>query len=477
MINNSKSIVKNYIFNVFYQILVIILPIITMPYISRVLGAEKIGEYSFTFSISQYFVLLAILGTNIYGCRIISYSRTNEGEMSNSFWSIYIIKIITFIVSLALYFLVLFFFIDSNKMIYYLQGINILAVLLDITWFYQGIEEFGSIVLKNTFIKVISIALIFILVKEPSDIYIYTLVLSVSTLVGNLILWINISKYLLPLKKCNINIKKHIIPIIKLFIPQIAIQVYVVLDKTMLGGYSTAEQVAYYDMAIKIIKISLTVVTSLGIVMLPRIANEFKKGENEKIKGYINNSMVAMLLIAIPMMFGFIGISKEFISLFLGNEFIETAKIMRIISPILIFMTISNVIGVQCMIPMGYEQLLTKSVVIAAIVNFTMNVYLIPKYGAVGASISTVFAEGIVAIIQYILIRRYIKIEFLAKDITKILVASIGMLIIINQLMKLNINIILIIFFSILFYFFSIIIMKISILQEYLIKIKNRVRM
>lgn len=462
------SIVKNYLYNMSYQILVLILPLITMPYISRTLGTEMVGEYAFTFSIAQYFVLVATVGITMYGCRAISYTRNDKRSMSNTFWSIFTTKCLTSLLSIVIYVIFVCIFIKENKLIYWIQGLNILAVLVDISWFFNGLEKLKNIVVRNLVVKVLSIGLIFLFVKESNDIYVYTLILGLSLVVGQLIMWREIYKYVEPLRKSEITVVEHIRPIFKLFIPQIAIQIYVVLDKTMLGIFTTNDQVAYYEMAIRIVKMSLAVVTSLGMVMMPRIANEFSNGNLSIIKKYISNSLKFVCLISIPMAFGMIGVSTNFISWFLGPEFYYSGIIMSIISPIVIFMAISNVIGVQCMIPMGREKAFTKSVVIAAITNFIINLVFIPKYGFYAAAISTVIAEAIVAIIQFRVMRNFIDLKMISGDICKSFIASFLMLLILKGLIYMRINLVFVIGIGILVYFTILVILKCEILMSFI---------
>ncbi|SKA87573.1 Membrane protein involved in the export of O-antigen and teichoic acid [Clostridium sp. USBA 49] len=408
------SVIKNYIYNIMYQILILIIPLITVPYVSRVLGADGVGINSYTNSIVQYFILFGMLGIGLYGNRTIATVREDKEKLSKTFWSIYTLQIITCSISIVAYLLFIFIFFKKYLVVAVIQSLNIVAAAVDLSWFFMGLEQFKKTVTRNSVVKIISVIFIFLLIKDKNDIILYVLILSISNLMGNLIMWgylkniINLDA----IKEVKLkNIVKHLNNTVILFIPQIATQIYTVLDKTMIGIFANTTEVGIYENSEKIVKITLAVVTSLGTVMLPRMANMFSKGEKEKINEYIDKSIKFVSFVAIPIMFGIATISKEFVPWFFGEDFSKSSIIIPIISPIILFIAWSNVLGIQYMIPIGKNKEFTFSVTIGAIVNFVLNIFLIKHFESIGAAISTVIAEVTVTIVQIYILRKDINIS------------------------------------------------------------------
>ena len=426
----KKSVAKNYIYNLSYQILVIIIPLITTPYISRVLGAENIGIYSYTLSISAFFILFGSLGIALYGKREIAYHQKNKEEYSKIFWEVLILRMILMSISLVIFY---FSFVTKEQyQIYYkILMLEILANCVDISWFFQGLEEFKKTVIRNMIVKVISIVCIFVFVKDRNDLTKYFLIYVLSILIGNLSLWFYLPKFLTKVKIRYLKIWRHIKPTLYLFIPQIAIEVYTLLDRTMIGTIiSDKSEVGFYDQSQKIIKMLLTIITSLGTVMLPRIASNFASGKKKKIAKYLKKSFNMVFFLSFPMIFGIISVSSIFVPKFFGEGYGKVAILMNVISPIILFIGLSNVIGTQYLLPTKRQKEFTISVVCGAIVNFIINISLIWNFGAIGASIGTVIAELTVAIVQIFFIRKDFKIINIIKSSRNYLFSSIIMFIV-----------------------------------------------
>ena len=412
---SKQSVTKNYIYNLLYQILVLILPLITTPYISRVLGAENIGIYSYTISIATYFVLFGSLGIALYGQREIAYNQKNKKKYSVIFREIVILRIIPMSISVLIFY---FIFVNGNQyQIYYkILTLEIIGNCIDISWFFQGLEEFKKTVTRNIIIKLISVLCIFIFIKNQNDLYLYFLIYVFSTLIGNGSLWLYLPKFLGKVELKELNIFRHLKPTISLFIPQIAIQIYTLLDRTMVGAIiSDKSEVGYYDQGQKIVKMLLAVITSMGTVMLPRIANTFATGDRNMVKNYMNKSFNLVFTLAFPLIFGIIAVSKAFVPVFFGPGYDKVAILMSVISPIILLIGISNVTGTQYLLPTKRQKEYTISVFCGAIINFIMNICLIWNYGAIGASIGTVIAELTVTLVQI----HFVKNDFDFKEIFK----------------------------------------------------------
>lgn len=473
---SKKSITKNYIYNVMYQLLIIILPIITTPYLSRILGAENIGIYSYTLSIVTYFILFGSLGIAMYAQREIAYVQDDKEKRSKIFWEIIILRIITMSISMVIFYLT---YINGTEytMYYKILLLEMVSTCFDISWFFQGLEDFKKTVLRNVIIRIISILLIFILIKSPNDLVLYFVIYVSSNLIGNLSLWLYLPKYLKKVKK--LNIIQHIKPTIGLFIPQIAMQIYTVLDKVMIGSIvPDKSEVGYYDQSQKIIKLLLTIVTSLGTVMIPRMAKTFAEHDKNKIKEYLQRAFNFVFFLAIPMMFGVISIAEKFVPIFFGDGYGRVIELMQVISPIFIAIGLSNVIGSQYLLPTKRQKEFTISVTIGAFVNIVMNLILIRKMGAKGASIATVIAEFSVTLVQFYFVRKDINLLKILKMAIPYIFMSIIMFIVcalIDKFVIVNalVNVVMQIIIGASIYFFGLYIIKDEFYLYILAKVRN----
>lgn len=424
-----KSIKKNYIYNLIYQILALIAPLITTPYISRVLGAEAIGEYSYSYSVVYYFMLAAILGTATYAEREISFCQDNRVRRSVRFWDLFFLRNITSLISIIIYGLIVGIFFE-NQLMAIIVGLNIISVGLDTVWLFQGMEEFGRITFRDTCIKGITIILIFFLIKKQEDIYLYALIMSLSPVLSAISLFPFLKNYIdwVDLKKVHpfYDFKN----IVGLFIPTIAISVYAMLDKTMLGILtSTKVENGYYEQATKLSKTALTVVTSLGTVMIPRISYCFEKKQKKLINKYMLKSYQFALFIGFPICFGLIGISNNLVPWFYGTGFDKVSLLLKVSGLLVIAIGLSNITGLQYLVPTKQQNKLTKSVCVGAIVNIILNAVLIPKWYSVGAAIASVIAEYSVTFVQFIYVRNQLDLKQVVKTIPKYFGTSLIMLI------------------------------------------------
>ena len=423
----KKSVSKNYIYNLVYQILLMVIPLITTPYLSRVLGAENLGIYSYTLSIATYFVLFGSLGVALYGQREIAYVRDDKDKLSKTFFEILFFRFVSMAFSIFTFYL--FFCLNGNYKVYYrILLLELVANSLDISWLFQGLEEFKKITGRNIVVKLISLVLIFTLVKTKNDLWLYVVIYVLSDVIGNLSLWPYLPKYVNKVKPKRLNLKKHLRPILALFIPQIAVNIYTVLDKTMIGlisGNMVAE--GNYEQSQNIVKTALTVVTALGTVVSPRIANSMSNHDNEKINEYLSKSFRFVWFMGIPVMFGIMGIANTLVPWFLGSEFNDSVALIMLGSPLIMVIGLNNVTGLQYLVPVKKQKLFTLSVVIGALFNFTLNSILIPIYGANGAIIASVLAEFLILTIHILGIKKDIDIKMIYKGSLKYIVSGIIM--------------------------------------------------
>ncbi|WP_348658418.1 flippase [Heyndrickxia faecalis] len=406
------SIAKNYIYNVIYQVITLIVPLVTVPYISRVLGSRGIGINAYTNSIIQYFILFGTIGISLYGNRAIAYVRDDKENLSRTFWGIFTLQIST---TLIAYIVFLFFLKITGKYqnIFLLQSLFLLAAMVDVSWLFMGLEDFKKTVTRNLFVKLVGVVCIFIFVKSAEDLWKYVLILSLSQFMGQLTLWFYIPKIIKRVKIKLADVKKHLGPSLTLFLPQIAIQIYLVLNKTMLGYLSNTNEVGFFDNSDKIVKMALSIVTATGVVMLPRVANTFAKGDLSKVNDYLYLSFGFASYLSFPLMFGLMGIAEQFTPWFFGPEFSKTNEIIFIISPIIVFIAWSNVIGQQYLMPTGKMRGYTISVIVGAIINFILNLLLIPHFQSLGTSLATLIAEFTVTFVQLLFLSGQVKYKTL----------------------------------------------------------------
>ena len=403
----KNSVLRNYIYNLSYQILTLITPFITTPYLSRVLGPDGIGLYSYTTSIVSYFILLASMGVSDYAQREIAYHQNDRYIQSRTFFEVLGIRNVLVVISLVSYYLFLTQ-VESDHTIYWIQAINIIAVLFDITWFFQGLEEFGKIVARNFLVRIVNIVAIFVFIHNPSDLNLYIFLIGFMNVVSGLSIWLYLPKYLVHVERKDIRPFRNFLIIIQFFLPQIAIQIYTVLDKTMIGVITASPaQNGYYEQAEKIVKMTLMVVTSLGTVMIPRIASSYANGDIAMIRHYIMRSYRFVWLVALPMMFGLIGIIDQVIPWFFGPGYGPVGILVKVFSGLLLAIGINNVTGVQFLIPINKQNIFTLTVLIGAVLNFVLNLVLIPIFMSLGAAIASVTAETVIALVQFHFVKEY----------------------------------------------------------------------
>ena len=407
------KVLKNYAYNLSYQLLVIVLPIITTPYVTRIFSSKDLGTYGYFNSIVTYFILLATLGVANYGTKEISGHRK---DIRKNFWGIYTLQLIATILSLVLYTSLCLFFPGMQNMVAYILGLSLISKGMDISWLFQGLEDFRRITARNTTVKVLGVISIFLFVKTPGDLYLYVFLLTFFELLGQLSMWLPARPYIGEPQFDLSYAKKHLKPVILLFLPQVAISLYVTLDRTMLGALSSTNDVGIYDQALKIINILLTLVTSLGSVMLPRVSGLLSSGDYKAVNKMHEFSFLIYNLVIFPIIAGLLVVNKDFVSFFLG------IMVFR-----MFFIGWTNIMGIQILIPHNKHREFMLSTTIPAVVSVGLNLLLIPPFGFVGASIVSVLTEALVWVIQLNFSRRFIKDVSILPAMSKIILASVVM--------------------------------------------------
>ena len=419
------------------------------------------------------------LGVAFYGQREIAFVQDDVEKRSKIFFQIFFMKLITMLISIVLYFFI--YARNGEYSIYYkILLLEFIANCLDISWFFQGMEEFQKTITRNIIVKILSIASIFIFIKTPDDVWKYVAIYGITTFLGNIVLWFGLFKYVKPVKLKDINVFKHLKPALLMFIPQIAIQIYTVLDKTMIGAITgDMSQVGYYEQAQKIVKMLLTIITSIGTVMMPRLAKNYIEGNFETIKKYMYKTFKFIYLLAVPLIFGLISVSDNFVPLFFGEGYDEVIPLMKIMSLIILIIGFGNIIGSQYLLATKKQNQFTISVVCGAIVNVVFNLILIWKYKAIGASIATVIAEFSVTSVQFWFIRKDFKIGKILTFSAKYIIAGLVMFIIslsINNIIKDKlISICLQVLVGAISYFILLFILREELCKEYAAKFMQKI--
>jgi O-antigen/teichoic acid export membrane protein len=475
----KASITVNFIFNLLNQILTVVAPCITVPYLARTLGPAGLGEYSFELSLVTYFSAFTNLGVNLYGQRQIAYLKDkSKYEYSKTFWELIFLRCFTGLISIILYYL-LVIRISHSHLLSAILTFEIISVVFDVTWLYQGFENFKIIVIRNFIVRILSIIAILLFVKEPQHLYRYAIILSGSNFLGALSMWGSLKNYvtLVPLRE--LKIFSHLKGAFGLYVPQIAIQVYTVLDKTMLGLIVKSNfENGYYDQAHKVVNILLMVVTALGPVMIPRISNLFANRDTKAIENYIGKSFSVVWMISLPIVFGVLSVADVFVPFFFGQGFDKVVTLLSLFCFIIIPIGISNIIGIQYLLPTGRVRYLTVSVTIGAVVNFALNAFFIPWWQSVGATISSIIAEISVTTFQLWSVHDELPIKRYLFTARNYLFAAVVMAVALKLIPIPPVSLFVQLFSKIIIgsviYIFSLVILRDSFFKEVLTTIRNK---
>lgn len=435
----NKSIVKNYIYNLIFLFFKTLGPFLITPYVSRALGENGIGKYSFSYSIVTYFILFAALGFHNYAQRLVASHQGNRKQQSIDFWEIFFARLIPAILTLVVYFVLVLKNVYGEKYntLLLLFSFEVIAVIFDITFFLQGNEEFGKTVSVGIVVKLASYLCMFIFVKNEQDLWKYVLIQSLSVILTNVIMWIYLPKYIERIDINELKVVRHLPATIILFLPTIATSIYTSLDKILIGLITKSDaQNGNYEYAEKIVKMALTFITALGSVLIPRNSKQFAEGDIKGLRENIYESTQFVFFLGVPFMFGCIVIADSFVPWFLGPNFPTAAKIMKILSPIIVIIGLSDLFGLQFLIPTNQDKKYTEAIVVGSISNLIFNILLIPKIGAFGAAIATVIAETFVTATMLYFIRNDISFIMVLKRSWKFWISGLIMFIICTLLSK-----------------------------------------
>ena len=401
-------------------------PIITFPYISRILLPVGMGKVSFAFSIINYFLLIAQLGIPTYGIRACARIKDDRYELNKTVQEIFTISVYMCIVSYILLAIALCCiprFQEEQKLLMIIST-SIFFTTLGVEWFFKAMEMYSYITWRSIICKFVALGAIFLLVHDEKDYLIYGGISIFSSSASGILNFLYFYRLVDLRRSLGFNLKKHIKPILIFFAMSCATTVYLNLDTTMLGFMKTDEDVGYYNAAVKVKNILVSMVTSLGTVLLPRITVYLKKNDNEKFKNLSIKAIHFVMFISIPMLIYFIIFAKASVLLLSGEEYQKSVLPMRFMMPTLLFIGLTNIMGIQMLVPLGKEDKVLISVILGAVVDLILNSVLIPRYSVLGAAIGTMVAELVVFIYQYFSDRNLFREIFASINPIKIIIAT-----------------------------------------------------
>ena len=430
----KKNLRKNYLFNLAYQLLLIALPIVVTPYISRVLRPEGVGQYSFSNSITAIFVLFAALGVSLYGQREVARHQGDDRAQSVVFWEIVLCRSVSVLTVVAINVIVALFqgYGDYSQLML-IMTFNMAGVFFDIAFFFQGREEFGKIVGVNSLVRLTGMACVFIFVKTPEDVWVYTLIMSLTHFTGFIVLWPFLAKSLVKVPLKEIKPFRHLKGTLILFLPTIAVSVYTILDRTLIGLLVPGETLSwdkalgeftikknsdmengFYEQSEQVVKAALTIITCIGSVMIPRNTSEYAQKNYEQVRKNIYTSSAFVWMIGIPMVFGVILVAPVFAPIFFGEGFEKCGDLMCIFSLLIPCIGFSHVLGLQYLLPSKQDKKFNIAYVVGAVVNLSLNLIFIRFWWSVGAAIATVIAECMVTAVMAYCCRKELDLKKMA---------------------------------------------------------------
>lgn len=421
------TIKRNYLYNLSYQIFCLLIPFVTTPYVSRVLQPDGVGFYSYANSVATYFSLAAALGIASYGVREIAVMQFDRKKSSKLFYELMIIRIAATLVCFAAYAVFIFAFSGAPEY-YFAVGLIIVAMMFDCNWFFQAMENFKMLALRNFLVKSVSVALIFIFVKSKEDLLLYFFIQSGSILVSNLLPLPALKKYLVKVDFHELTFKTHIKQTLVYFVPTIATSVYTVLDKTMIGLITgNMFENGFYEQAHRIVNMLLTVITSLSTVVGIRTSYLFANNESEEIKKHIRETFRYVCMIAFPLTTGLIACANTFVPWFFGNGYEKSANLLMMFAPLILAISVSNVVGTLYLTPSGQRKRSNKAIIAGAVFNFVLNMVLIPSFNTYGAVIASLFAEILISVLYMHFAKDYVSIKDILSDGFKYLIMAVIM--------------------------------------------------
>lgn len=427
-----SSVKNNYLWNVSFQFVRLVIPLVLTPYLTRTLGSEQLGVYSYTSSIATYFEIFAFLGLNQYGTREIARYASDRAKLSETFCSIFAMQFVWGSICTVAYYIYCLIFSKAYLACALAWGFWVLGEALDVTWLFFGLEDFKLTAIRNLAIRIISVVCTFVFVKNPSDTWIYCLIMALYFFFASLSLWPFVLKRVRFIRPRINDVLRHVKPNLMLFAPVIAISLYTQLDRILLGIFCDMDQVGFFDQSEKVAQMPLSFITALGTVMLPHMSKLIRGDECESASKLVRSSMLVSNVMACAFCFGIVGIAPVFVPVFFGDGFEPCKQIMPLLALEIPIIAWSNVLGMQCLIPQGKDKQYFTSVGIAALINVGLTFALIPTFRAMGSAMATILTELTVVLVQAYFLRSQLPIRVFVTDAIPFCAFSVAMMVVVR---------------------------------------------
>lgn len=436
----ARSLKSNIFYNVINAAVSFLFPIVTLPYASRVLQADGLGQIDFYTSIISYIVLVTSLGIPLYGVREVARCRDDKEAFNKTTSEIYILQNILSIIGYVIVAVLCLFYakVQDNRLLFCVLSLTIGFNAIGAQWFFQAVEDFKYIAIRALVIKILCVISIFLFVKNHDDLLVYAII-SVSVNLGNAIF--NVSKLLSYLdfsliRKCKLNIKRHIRPALKIFSLNLTTSLYNYLNVFLLGVLACSEVVGFFSTPMKFVMLFLGVTSIISTVLIPRFSNIISRNDSKQFKELGSKIFYSINMIVCPLAVGVMIMAKPLILVLCGEGFVRSINVIRIVAPIILFIGNSGMFGLQFLYPQGKENIVIKSTIVGALTSIVLNVLLIPYFQEVGAAIATVLAEFAVVLMMLFVGRNYLPIKVFSKNSLQILVATLIMALFLGCLLR-----------------------------------------
>ena len=408
------SVKFNFAMNMLLTVSNFLFPLITFPYVSRVLSPIGTGKVAFAYSIVSYFSIFAAFGVANYGIRACAQVRDDKEKLSKTVQEILLINMVLMSFVYIVYFLGIVFIpeLKAEKTLFLISGLNILFTIVGVEWLYKGIEQYFYITIRSIIFKLIAFLLVFTCVKTENDYSAYAFIIIFATVGSGVVNLYNLRKIITIKYFSNYDFKRHLKPMMTFFITTIAVAFYVNISVALLGFIQGNEEVGYYNAAYRIKDVMVSIVTSLGAVLLPRLSYYIENNMWDKFNNILSKSTQFIFILSLPLVVFCILFAKPSVLILAGSAYSGSIIPLQVLALIIFIVGLSNLTGIQMLIPLKKEKYLCYSVVIAAVINMVLNLILIPEYGAIGAAVSVMVAELSILIYQIYILRAYSQVLF-----------------------------------------------------------------
>lgn len=452
MQDENKTLVINSIYSILYKVVNIIYPLLTASYIARILLADGVGKVAFAQNIVQYFVIIAALGIPNYGIREIAKVRSEERMTNKLFSELILINTISTTICVVFYYIMvlLFPFFMNNRLLFLLSGITLILNYFNVDWYYQGCEQFGYIAKRNCVVKLISLILVFVFIHSANDYLLYAFIYSL-TIAGNYCFNIYHLKGKVKLVFQDLDLKRHLKHVLILLASSVSIELYTLVDTTMLGTWCTNNVVGYYTNSVKLARIINSTISSIALVLLPRLSYYHNQKQFDKVDNTANKVYCVLATLTVPSALGLFLLAEEIIFLFYGEAFMPAVNTLKILSVLVIAVALNNFFGTQILMTFGLESKLLVSVIIGAIVNICLNSVLIPALEQNGAAIASIISEICVLLATYYFASKFVRFSLGWKYWLTLILSCIALIIAVYYIKLINLPILISLVLAVLF--------------------------